>query len=414
MLLIQCLRSAICLSRCVLFSLGCVLSAFPADSTDNATSVYGTGSNILLNVYQRWISPVKGGNTCPMYPSCSQYAKILFERQSFLIAMTGTCDRLLRCGRDLESYQLVNAESGVKHYDPPEITASSGKTPAVPESPAASPVPVPSTVQPCDMKYAVVLSGMGLHGNAFQEYLRTALMCSEDSLRRAALAGAIRSAYYSMQAPELADLSRTLLPRMNGDSLLSWYFQLVLARKYCTEGEYMKALWTLRLYNGFASGNPLRNEYFFIRAIAQLRSFEWKDAAMSADSIDAASPKSVVKKRTAGLAINAPLLPHRSRSLSAVFSAVVPGAGYFYAGRPSTGIAAFLVNGLFVWSAIEMFSAHHIAAGTTVSTVGAGWYFGTIRGSASAADRFNSRVKNSYVDRLLDDLDIESCPRFEK
>jgi putative component of membrane protein insertase Oxa1/YidC/SpoIIIJ protein YidD len=72
-----------------------------ADSACRAIEMYGSGSNVILNAYERWISPIDGGNTCPMSPSCSQYAKILFDREPFPVAVAGMCDRLLRCSRDL-------------------------------------------------------------------------------------------------------------------------------------------------------------------------------------------------------------------------------------------------------------------------------------------------------------------------
>jgi putative component of membrane protein insertase Oxa1/YidC/SpoIIIJ protein YidD len=390
--------------------------ALPSDSVNHASAVYGSGSNFILNAYQHWISPIKGGNTCPMYPSCSQYAKILFEQEPFPLAIAGTCDRLLRCGRDLDSYQVVNVDGSFKISDPPEIRqqmalldnadSSSGRS-------AELDTVAHYTAQPCDIKYANALSGLGLHENAFQEYLRTAMLCNQDSLRRAAFAGTIRSAYYSTTVPEFIDLYNKLLPRLARDTLLTCYFHIAVAQKHLNAGDFRQALWTLRWCIKFSSGNPLRNEYFFLKSIAQLRSFEWNEAAQSVDSIDTASSKSIMRKRIAGLAVTLPALPHRNRYCSAVLSAVLPGAGYVYTKRPTTGMAALMINGLFIWSAVEMFKAHHIALGTSISIVGSGWYLGTIRGSLSAADRFNLMEKNIFVDRLLEGITIESCPVFE-
>lgn len=79
---------------------------------------YGKGENTFLNFYQEWISPVKGGNLCPMHPSCSQYSKIAFAKYSSFKALTMTCDRLLRCGHEQLFYKEIIIGNRIKFYDP--------------------------------------------------------------------------------------------------------------------------------------------------------------------------------------------------------------------------------------------------------------------------------------------------------
>jgi putative component of membrane protein insertase Oxa1/YidC/SpoIIIJ protein YidD len=87
---------------------------------------YGTGKNYFLDIYQKWISPVKGGNTCPMYPSCSQYAKISFQVLPWYKAYTSSLERLLRCGNELQMYPRVRVNGQIRWYDP-VITEDSNK-----------------------------------------------------------------------------------------------------------------------------------------------------------------------------------------------------------------------------------------------------------------------------------------------
>jgi hypothetical protein len=79
---------------------------------------YGKGDNTILNFYQDWLSPVKGGNSCPMHPSCSQYSKITFTHNSSFKAFALSCERLLRCGHELDLYRPVVVDDMVKYYDP--------------------------------------------------------------------------------------------------------------------------------------------------------------------------------------------------------------------------------------------------------------------------------------------------------
>jgi len=74
----------------------------------------------LVQVYRTHISPIDGSN-CPMYPTCSQYSLLSFERHGSFIGWMMTCDRLFRCGRDelqLSPWITVNGES--RCYDPLE------------------------------------------------------------------------------------------------------------------------------------------------------------------------------------------------------------------------------------------------------------------------------------------------------
>lgn len=84
----------------------------------NQLENYGKGDNSLLNIYQKWISPAKGGNNCPMYPACSQYAKNAFQILPWYNAYTSSLERLLRCGNELYLYPVIRINGKLHWYDP--------------------------------------------------------------------------------------------------------------------------------------------------------------------------------------------------------------------------------------------------------------------------------------------------------
>jgi putative component of membrane protein insertase Oxa1/YidC/SpoIIIJ protein YidD len=90
----------------------------PESRAKKHLDIYGEGDNTILNIYQKWISPVKGGNTCPMHPACSQYAKIAFRMLPWYDAYTASLERLLRCGNDLSFYPLIKINYHLYLYDP--------------------------------------------------------------------------------------------------------------------------------------------------------------------------------------------------------------------------------------------------------------------------------------------------------
>lgn len=79
---------------------------------------YGQGKNPFINFYQHYISAAAGNNKCPMYPTCSQFAKIAFDSLPWYQAYWKTCDRLLRCGKELYYYESFMTANGVKWRDP--------------------------------------------------------------------------------------------------------------------------------------------------------------------------------------------------------------------------------------------------------------------------------------------------------
>ncbi len=71
-----------------------------------------------LTRLQQFISRADG-DRCPMYPSCSHYARTAFAEKGALIGWVLTSDRLLRCGRDETRLAPPVNVHGVRHaYDP--------------------------------------------------------------------------------------------------------------------------------------------------------------------------------------------------------------------------------------------------------------------------------------------------------
>ena len=90
----------------------------PGRLIKNQLEIYGEGDNSFLNIYQKWISPVKGGNTCPMHPACSQYAKVAFRMLPWYEAYISSLERLLRCGNELNLYPSIKINDQIHWYDP--------------------------------------------------------------------------------------------------------------------------------------------------------------------------------------------------------------------------------------------------------------------------------------------------------
>lgn len=78
-------------------------------------------------VYRGFISPVNGSN-CPMYPSCSRFARLAIREMGLGRGLLAVFDRLHRCGHDLRYYDLVLDGGRMLRYDPPSLNTGGGKS----------------------------------------------------------------------------------------------------------------------------------------------------------------------------------------------------------------------------------------------------------------------------------------------
>ncbi|MBD3345416.1 MAG: membrane protein insertion efficiency factor YidD [Chitinivibrionales bacterium] len=376
------------------------------------TESYGTGSNEVLDFYQKWISPAKGGNTCPMYPSCSQYAKMQFERNTPVPAFIATCRRLIECGHDLETYPKVAVNGKTLNFDPPD-RAETNLVNENQEQRYKKTYSDESTdnerrdtaAETCSADYAEYLYETGQYFLAYAMYLKASFHCTNVQQKKKLLHRVRHSAFYAFNEMDFIKHCSFLLLFINETGTSDNNLHLLIARKHLFHHNSLKALRLLGSTSPFQQ-DSLQNELYFLRSIARLQLFLWKDAKLSADSILPTSDYAFLQDSLADLSIRLQDLKLKNRYRAGILSSIIPGTGYMYAGRLSAGIAAFIINGLFGWSAVEMIRGHHYPLGATIAVLGLGWYLGNIRGSIKSADRHNRREKESLVRRILFDIQI--------
>lgn len=93
-------------------------------------------------------------------------------------------------------------------------------------------------------------------------------------------------------------------------------------------------------------------------------------------------------------------LPRKSPEIAGVLAALLPGAGHLYADRPRDALVSFLLNGAFIWAAVELFRNDNNVAGGVVAFFELGWYSGNIYSAVSSAHKYNQRVRNEFLHGL--------------
>lgn len=95
-------------------------------------------------------------------------------------------------------------------------------------------------------------------------------------------------------------------------------------------------------------------------------------------------------------------LPRKSPALAGTLAAVLPGAGHLYAERPRDALVSFLLNGSFIWAAVELFRNNNNVAGGIVAFFELGWYGGNIYSAVGSAHKYNQRVEDEFLEGLKD------------
>ena len=346
----------------------------------------------MIGFYQRVLSPARGDMHCPMHPSCSQYAAQAFDRLSWHEATIRTMDRLLRCGSDLDNYARVVVDGEPRWLDPLSPTA-------LPPS-ALPPSALPPSALPPDSSFAAFLFARGEYDRAATEYLRL-LFSATDAEQRAMLALRIGECSFAQgnfercleQQHRFADELRLFRPAREAMFLLA-------AQSASALGRWQEAVDILQ-WSGIAAGSAARREQLRLLGITFARMGKldeaqeaWRTAMREEqDPVSASLLQGIPVLRDA---------PARSPLLAGVLSAILPGAGYAYAGRPATGLTALIINGLFAWATIDAVRGEQYGIAAAVGFFGLGWYVAGITGAASAAAAHGTDSRSARLDHLLE------------
>ncbi|MGA1865312.1 MAG: tetratricopeptide repeat protein [bacterium] len=144
----------------------------------------------------------------------------------------------------------------------------------------------------------------------------------------------------------------------------------------------------------------LKDRAQYQKAWAFLKEWRWEDAEDAFREID---PNSRLFSASQEIIREAKEISHqkeKSPAAAGILSIILPGSGYIYAGKRQTGIAAFLVNGVFIGAGIEAFDNDLPVLGSIIGLFEIGWYTGTIYGSVQSAKRYNHRFREERLRSL--------------
>lgn len=386
------------------------------EETDLPTNeIYGSGSNTFLDFYQNFLSPIKGGNTCPMYPSCSQYSKILFQTQPIYEAYIGTLERVLRCGHELHLYPKRKVEGGIRWYDPPKLSLhlANDSVDSFGEKTNSSPVytslksnAISEYQDSTDEQFAEYLFSKKEYYRAITEFTRLHYYATDSSKKIKYLRKIGLCHYHYADYEGYEQFMKDNRHVFSSNQLINTEMELLLGKSYYYQKKYQKAIATFE-WSGIDNKNPLYNELQFCIGLSYARLFYWDEAVKYFDKVDSLSDRGKISKKLCDSLITVYSLPTRQLWLAGTFSAIVPGTGYIYSNRTVTGVASFIVNGLLFWAGYDAVRNESYGLASALGFFGMGWYVGNIKGSVNAANEYNYNKRNEFLDKLLNDVDLD-------
>lgn len=323
-----------------------------------------------------------------------------------------TADRLMRCGRDFEEYQVAFERSTYASldYDEPMFRRSDHRIlgvdydphPGIADSLLAwlgwRPMETYSSAHaPDSMAYAFArrLREAGEYDQAVIEFMRVieyypGSMLTTDCLREICV-----SYYLDSRFEKCIRVIEELTGCSSGDAeALHVLRGLALYRlqRYAEAAEEFLA----------AVAAPSRDDEFIacrawmLRGLSLAYDREWEAARRAFLRCPGHSPFRSRAVYAGELCVEGRSMKRKNPALAGTL-AVVPGLGYLYAGYEATAVSAFLINGLMIWGVIESVEHGHDAVAATLGVVGFGWYAGNIYGSVSSARRKNLKMEEDLL-----------------
>lgn len=152
--------------------------------------------------------------------------------------------------------------------------------------------------------------------------------------------------------------------------------------------------------------SEMKNPALYRLGWSRMKSNRWQEAsdtfkmveednALYANSLDL-SEKSLLGEE----------LPYKNPTAAGIMAGVIPGLGHCYCDRYKDGMVAFLLNGLFIWAAVESFDQDNDVLGGILTFLELGWYSGNIYSAVNCAHKHNRKARDDFHRSLPDNLNL--------
>lgn len=350
-----------------------------------------------LNIYQRYLRGLKN-TRCSMYPSCSNYAKMVFQDYPFPVAMALTADRLTRCSHDLSVYQTTFIYGFPSAVDCP-------KSRTVPDGVIADFAKPP----------VFVSNSYHDHDPAYSSSVRfIAFLINQKNYQ-----GALDEIDKAMFKGSLQDFSELCACKLKCFEGLGRYQDGILAfEQYfpdSVKNNYQVVVNAAHLY-GLNNNQEASLKYYEEAATLYASNRDkahpygelgkiYAKRGLYEDARSAFKSKYYVDKnydsyQSSLRVIDGMILFKRKNKAVAMVMSAIPGFGYIYTKQPKNALTALVLNGVMGYAAYTSYKSKNYGVGFIMSVLNLSFYIGNIVGSGASAERYNA----SYEKQAIDDL----------
>ena len=177
---------------------------------------------------------------------------------------------------------------------------------------------------------------------------------------------------------------------------------LYLGKSYYNINLYQEAISVLEGIT-FVSNDSLYNDKYFFTGLSYAHLHEWNSAFRNMEFVNGNSKYLRVRDHLNNHKEDLLNFSKKEPIFAGFLSALIPGAGYIYCDKLTTGITSLVVNGLLIWAFYDTINNNQYGLSASIGFFGLGWYIGNIIGSANAAHQYNSYYQEQYLNDILTD-----------
>ena len=356
----------------------------PTQQTFDTKIEQSAGDDYIL-FYQRFLSDQKNSH-CAMFPSCSDYGRLVVQSEPFYKAIPAIADRLMRCSRDKQYYATTSHIGSTRFLDLPNDSVAYRYKDFRP--PCADVIADKSNI----LAFINYLINAQDYSGAMLEIRREQFYRPNDALYLPKLI-----CYRGMRNPLQAVFEyQTEFPasvkksfRVNYQAALAYYeLENFIDLRHTLNYALLHAHDSLacQKMHTLMALSYVREEKYDSAHVSFSQAHEWnKDDNMYSFNQRNLRELQTMKQKSPGLA----------KSLS-----IIPGLGYLYTGHKGSALTSFLVNGLLGYATYTCFNKKNYGLGAICGFLNLSFYIGNLNGAARSAHRFNQAKKNKSIKTL--------------
>ena len=346
-----------------------------------------------LNVYQKHLSALKN-TRCSMYPSCSNYAKMVFQDYSFPVAMVLTADRLTRCSHDLSMYQSTYNYGFPAAIDLPK---SRSIPDGIIENFSKPPVFIAtnrdSSVTSTD--FIVFLINSKNYLGALYEIDK--MLFEKRGARTVDLYAYKLKCYDGLNRYKEGILAfEQSFPK---EAKVDYNTLFNVAHLYDLMGDNKNAVRYFEKAASRYSPNQTSAHPFGELGKVYTMQKQYSDARMAFQNKLAVDNNIDAYKSSICVIQNLESYKKKNKNVAMALG-IIPGVGYLYTDQPKNMITALILNGILGYASYTSFKSGNYGVGAILSVLGLSFYIGNIVGTGNSAVRYNERFERTAQTQL--------------